>query len=104
MSVIDAEEQLSGQKNGWKVGKVGMIIERHGKVYLFKCRKCGCRFRATLDELLPGKEDGDMTDYCKCPDCGNTVEGHLITDFECSCEPSELNNSADGFCDDGERK
>ena len=69
---------------------MGMIIERHGKVYLFKCRKCGCRFRATLDELLHEKKDGDMTDYCKCPDCGNTVEGHLITNFECSCEPSEL--------------
>ena len=59
-----------------------MIIERHGKVYLFKCGKCGCRFKATLDELLPEKKDGDMTDYCKCPDCGNTVEGHLMTDFE----------------------
>ena len=61
---------------------MGMIIEMHGKVYLFKCKKCGCRFRATLDELLPEKQDGDVTDYCKCPDCGNVVEGHLL-DFDC---------------------
>ena len=38
-----------------------MIIEIHGKVYFFKCKKCGCKFRATSDELCQAKrlEDDD---------------------------------------------
>ena len=62
-----------------------MIVEMHGQVYFFKCKKCGCKFRATSDELYQAKRLGDVRDYCKCPDCGNIVEGYLLN-FDNVCE------------------
>ena len=100
--MTDAKAQLSGQKNGWKVGEVEMIT-----IDIDMPSNCDeCRFNTEYD-------------FCKAmPDnfCGNTDNRkrpgwcplkELIKCKDCKwlgrCELSDLLNNETGFCPDGER-
>jgi hypothetical protein len=48
----------------------------------FKCLRCGCEFRVTMDETVKGYAMVDYNEYCEkyvsdCPSCGKRLVGKL---------------------------
>ena len=48
----------------------------------FKCLRCGCEFRVTMDETAKNYITTDYNEYCEvyssdCPSCGKSLYGKL---------------------------